>query len=453
MKRLLMTAAAVALAPLASGQTVFVNEDFESYGSQSAFEQQWIPQAGDGFGGGAAGSADLILSGAPEAVVGQMGNAATGIAGQINEDAGGFSPEISISDTGYQIVPSATESIVVRGDLYAGGGQSNALAEEAQSFRQTLGLRSDIFDRDPDPGITAAGVNFVELGFYNTDSCVPTNPGCVGPDPGDPEADPPVEPTEGDPEFRPNGDFMFRLVLFDSSTLGNYFENGVDQGTMVQSPNWANFPLDPALDDGTALALPATATPDADGFVNLIDIGDGWHTYEATISETDVTLTLDLYRDGINNATGAPGVDSEVVVEVGMAASFSNAPFDLDPAPMNSLRIGAPSGIASDAGTAIYDNIYLALEEAMGGEEPILGDFNNDGAVDNADLNLLLNNWGSETVPAEWINSFTANPGVNNDELNALLNTWGQGIMTAVPEPTSLVLVSVCGLFAVARRR
>lgn len=77
----------------------------------------------------------------------------------------------------------------------------------------------------------------------------------------------------------------------------------------------------------------------------------------------------------------------------------------------------------------------------VGSEAPTPGDFNADGQTDNGDLNLLLGNWGSNTVPAEWVNGFTAP--VDNDELNALLPWWRLGfeLSGAVPEPTTLLLV------------
>ncbi|MEO1498084.1 MAG: hypothetical protein AAFV43_13135 [Planctomycetota bacterium] len=78
------------------------------------------------------------------------------------------------------------------------------------------------------------------------------------------------------------------------------------------------------------------------------------------------------------------------------------------------------------------------------------GDFNDDGRVDNTDLNLLLNNWGSDTVPAEWVNNFDGN--VDNNELNALLNSWGSGIPAPVPEPGSLLL-GAPALLLLRRRR
>lgn len=57
------------------------------------------------------------------------------------------------------------------------------------------------------------------------------------------------------------------------------------------------------------------------------------------------------------------------------------------------------------------------------------GDFSNNGAVENADLTLLLNNWAKAVppIPAGWLGGPITGPTVDNDELTALLNNWGQG--------------------------
>ncbi|TWT48588.1 PEP-CTERM sorting domain-containing protein [Botrimarina hoheduenensis] len=81
---------------------------------------------------------------------------------------------------------------------------------------------------------------------------------------------------------------------------------------------------------------------------------------------------------------------------------------------------------------------------------PVSGDFNGDGKVDNGDLNLLLGSWGANTVPAAWVNGFSAP--VDNAELNALLGNWGFGTAVAVPEPTS-VLILLGTLMATSFRR
>jgi hypothetical protein len=92
----------------------------------------------------------------------------------------------------------------------------------------------------------------------------------------------------------------------------------------------------------------------------------------------------------------------------------------------------------------------------------LLGDFSFNGIVENADLTLLLNNWGKPSSPVPpgriGLPQPTA-PAIDNDELTALLTHWGQhtpGAGSAVPEPTSMALALVglagCG-FVVRHRR
>lgn len=81
----------------------------------------------------------------------------------------------------------------------------------------------------------------------------------------------------------------------------------------------------------------------------------------------------------------------------------------------------------------------------------VAGDFNEDGRVDNGDLNLLLGDWGSATVPPEWTAPFTSP--VDNDELNDLLGNWGFGTSVAVPEPASALILAAAGVALVGVRR
>ncbi|OQB91426.1 MAG: hypothetical protein BWX84_01392 [Verrucomicrobia bacterium ADurb.Bin118] len=71
-----------------------------------------------------------------------------------------------------------------------------------------------------------------------------------------------------------------------------------------------------------------------------VDRTAGWHHYEATFTDTDVTITLDLESDGT--------VDSTL--------TFSGSP---SANPFVDLRFGGPSGITS-AGPMWVDNIMLS---------------------------------------------------------------------------------------------
>jgi hypothetical protein len=105
--------------------------------------------------------------------------------------------------------------------------------------------------------------------------------------------------------------------------------------------------------------------------------------------------------------------------------------------------------------------IYIDASAAGGGECTLTGDFNCSGAVENADLTLLLNNWAAEVPPTPegWtgIPQPTA-PAIDNDELTALLNNWGASLPgnggSQVPEPGCVVLIlfGLVGLVLERRR-
>ena len=85
------------------------------------------------------------------------------------------------------------------------------------------------------------------------------------------------------------------------------------------------------------------------------------------------------------------------------------------------------------------------------------GDYNDSGSVEQGDLDLVLNNWGSHRTAGFVANAdgfATAN--VDQEELDAVLNNWGGSLVpnfqgVVVPEPaTSLLLL---GAFACLYRR
>lgn len=90
------------------------------------------------------------------------------------------------------------------------------------------------------------------------------------------------------------------------------------------------------------------------------------------------------------------------------------------------------------------------------------GDFNNNGSVENADLTLLLNNWGKAIppVPPGWTGDQPIGPAIDNGELTSLLNNWGNSVGSSatvagsVPEPaTGLLLLLGMAMFALRRSR
>lgn len=111
------------------------------------------------------------------------------------------------------------------------------------------------------------------------------------------------------------------------------------------------------------------------------------------------------------------------------------------------------------AGNSMATSAAIAYESISAG---LPGDFNNNGAVENADLTLLLNNWASPVppVPTGWTGTpQPTGPAVDNDELTALLNNWGATVGggatsgLSVPEPGTWAVIFGAALCLAARRQ
>ena len=91
---------------------------------------------------------------------------------------------------------------------------------------------------------------------------------------------------------------------------------------------------------------------------------------------------------------------------------------------------------------------------------PLPGDYNGNGVVEQADLDLVLLNWGDVVInPAElgWKRSLPEGA-IDQGELDGVLLNWGNtaavGLGTAaIPEPGTIALASLAGLLALGRRR
>ena len=92
------------------------------------------------------------------------------------------------------------------------------------------------------------------------------------------------------------------------------------------------------------------------------------------------------------------------------------------------------AGLGPFMGVVEYDDVMIQPPAGP-------GDFNGNGEVELGDLNLVLFNWNSGSVPPQWVNQIPTDM-VGLGELNAVLFNWGNMALAAtVPEPTNLVLV------------
>jgi hypothetical protein len=404
--------------PQVRADTVLVMEDFESYANTDALLAVWRPANGNSTtywtpADPAYQQATLVDSNF-NANAFPMGGKGVAHLGGVDSSTNTAVLEWNGLNSDNAISPSATQNIVLEGDIFDSGPTAN-------NRRMSIALRS------------TQPANLIELGFWNANTCDPTVDGCV-----------PGSATPASPGFYPATQYAARTALFSP----------VRPEPLVTEPNWQYFQLPPELDRDS----------DADEFVNKADIGEGWHHFKATVSESSIKLEIDLFRDGLRNTAvtpdettgirpGAPGVDA-----------IMTWPLTPNAGGFNSLRIGGPSGLTSIESPAdneaIFDNIKLALVDVvMPGNQP---DFNGNGTVDAADYVLWRNNQG--LMGGATFAQGDANSDGNVDSADYGLWRAGFGMSApggaglgaaAVPEPGSLVLLSigVASLLNLNRRR
>jgi len=97
----------------------------------------------------------------------------------------------------------------------------------------------------------------------------------------------------------------------------------------------------------------------------------------------------------------------------------------------------------SQAGVRLANLLNQAFDASLA------GDYNADGFVSQADLDLVLLNWGNATLPVGWsaTDQFD-NQQISQNELDSVLLNWGDGsppLLTAIPEPASAAaFISLC---------
>ena len=216
--------------------------------------------------------------------------------------------------------------------------------------------------------------------------------------------------------------------------------------------NWNPVALDPGFD--IEEDLNTVVDPyDIQMYSNTNNL-DMWHRWEATITPDTVTLTLDLFRDGLTNDpndynNSSEGVDAEILVTDIIATENG----------FNSLRIGSPSGITNSGDAVVFDNILLQLIDVGAG---LAADFDDSGTVDDLDRVIWEQNFGTPAGGTHATGDADADADVDGNDFTIWQQQFGESLAsggaigsTAIPEPGSIFLASLAlvGLALMGRRK
>jgi len=370
--RIALVLAGLAVAPLAGAQ-VIVDEDFESYNNDSELYAVWTEANATANGILTSSSGTLVP---PEA----FPNGGQGV-DHLGGDVMIYSPGFPDGDP---IAPSATETIVVSGDIYT-------LNSAGNNWRQSIGLRSNF------------PANLLELGLYN--AADGTNFEGVVDDNGNP-----VLPG-----------FAFRTVLFGGGAL-----------------NWQYIEFEPAV--------VAALDSDGNGVISPGDVGDDWHTWQATLAEDSITVQIDLFRDGMINSQStdplAADFNGDMVVD---AADFTIWRDNQGTADATASQGDATGdGLVDEADYAEWESTFGATS---GGE--LQPGWDATVVLENIVYNALAPGFNEIRIGGP---SGVTSPnavGFDNIYLEVVNSSAAQVVSgAAVPEPSSLVIVAIGGLLA-----
>ncbi|MEM1026519.1 MAG: hypothetical protein AAGJ38_00375 [Planctomycetota bacterium] len=160
----------------------------------------------------------------------------------------------------------------------------------------------------------------------------------------------------------------------------------------------------------------------------------------------------------IQTSADTTGIDVMIHVNDGPAIfndTFGNLSVASLDAALGQLVAGDTIYVAfGPSGTSGFDFATIDFSIAVAVSTAIAGDFDASGRVEQGDLNLVLNNWGSNTFNGDANALPDGGPfdgTIDQNELNAVLNNWGSSgeaaESLAVPEPSiASVLLLGCGL-------
>jgi hypothetical protein len=221
-------------------------------------------------------------------------------------------------------------------------------------------------------------------------------------------------------------------------------------------------------DDGSVQFIELFTTSAGQGLLN---------NHQITATSDGVPVTFNFNR----NLTGASTANRHFLLAT---ASFGNLPGGVTPDYTIPANFFNPSAANISINFANWDTVTLAgsllptdglmslTDQSPAGTQNLLagvnsptnfagasgsvdlasspgidGDYNNNGTVEQADLDLVLLNWGAtaEPPPDGWVNNLPVGS-IDQAELDGVLLNWGNmlaGSSAAVPEPNTTALVAI----------
>ena len=274
------------------------------------------------------------------------------------------------------------------------------------------------------------------------------------------------------------GSSLTNTGLIEATNGANFRATGhfANAGTLVIGPN-STFTVDQLLMQSGMLAGSGTVA-------GAVVAGSLPHTIHPGMPGTTVPGSLTLSALSTNSATTltfnlaapekapTPGSNDQLVISGASALSLNGGAIAITSAPAGPASLGYYSIIhytTSFTGSlaslslpiSTTANIVYTLDTT---HDPgfidlhigLLGDANDDGAVDLTDLSTILNNFGSST--SAWTNgNFDGSPTIDLTDLSYVLNNFGKtfasvtdsvGVSTngnpvAAPEPASLAVLAI----------